>query len=64
MILTKKPRVFWYAGQYWVHVEHRNGIYQERWYTHASAMNCALAIARTSRCVRPEEVNGGSWKAY
>jgi len=63
MILTTKPRVrIGPDRKWWVLIPSVEGKFAHGpWRTHVSAMNCALAIARTSQCA---QVNGGSWKAY
>jgi len=65
MILTEKPQVICHRGRYHVKVVHTTGVHFETWRTHLSAMNCALAIARTSPNNWPlPDPMDGSWKAY
>lgn len=46
--LTAKPAVFRREGRWWVSCQHGFGTYMQGWTTHEAALNCALAIARTS----------------
>lgn len=58
MILIKKPEVYSVLGgtRLWrVEIDHVDGRHTEHWRTRLSAMNCALAVARTSRCATEEE---------
>ena len=61
MILTAKPRVRQTADRRWhVIAWHVDGIHQEHWLHRVTAMNCSLAIARTSTCATEEERCKGS----
>ena len=62
MILMSKPKVKRARAGWLVELHHADGVATfGPWRTHLAAMNCALAIARTS----PSGwINGGSWKAY
>ena len=46
--LMAKPVVFRREGRWWVSCRHGRGTYMQGWRTHLAAMNCALALARTS----------------
>jgi hypothetical protein len=48
--LLAKPRVCKRNGRYWVVAEFSHGWHEESWLSHETAMNCALAIAKGSRC--------------
>lgn len=59
MILTTKPEVYSVlapGGRLWrVEIDHTEGRYVEHWRNRVTALNCALAIARTSRFATEEE---------
>lgn len=59
LILVIKPIVDRHDGRWRVTAWHLDSgsldAHWEYWQTHLSAMNCALAIARTSRCATEEE---------
>ena len=50
MILIARPRVFRRGPRWRVDAVHTGGIHIEEWRTWETAMDCALAIARTSTC--------------
>lgn len=72
LVLTAKPKVHKRNGRYGVLIEHLNGEFDAGpWKTHAAAMNCGRAIARSSDWRLPiEHVNAsgdpvqgwGTWK--
>ena len=57
MILTAKPEVYSVlapGGRLWrVEIDHVDGRHVEHWKSRVTAMNSALAIARTSTCKEP-----------
>jgi len=61
--LIAKPTVTMIPGRlrWQVAVTHAEGLYTEAWVTHASAMNCALAIAKTSNWRPPVQDGAVDW---